>query len=110
MIFNFQVVNDICLLSSSGRVASCDGTVHIWNSQTGKLLSLISEASIDPTHLASHLSHDSKINGDQASLLNSSTLSSGILSNAFDGSLYTCLHHLECRELLVVGTGSGSLR
>ncbi|KAK0573871.1 hypothetical protein LWI29_014892 [Acer saccharum] len=105
-----EVVNDICVLSSSGRIASCDGTVHVWNSQTGKLLSLIAEPSFDSMHLASPLSPASKINADQASMLNSNTLSSGILTNAFDGSLYTCLHHLESLEMLVVGTGNGSLR
>ncbi|KAK4388342.1 protein GFS12 [Sesamum angolense] len=43
-----EVVNDICVLAS-GRVASCDGTVHIWNGQNGKLISVFSESS-----LASH--------------------------------------------------------
>ncbi|KAL5849039.1 hypothetical protein ACOSQ4_007052 [Xanthoceras sorbifolium] len=105
-----EVVNDICVLTSSGRIASCDGTVHVWNSQTGKLLSLIAEPSFDSTHLASPLSSASKINADQASMLNSNTLSSGILTSAFDGSLYTCLHHLEYLEMLVVGTGNGYLR
>ncbi|XP_031256379.1 protein GFS12 [Pistacia vera] len=105
-----EVVNDICVLSSSGRIASCDGTVHVWNSQTGKLLSVFAEPSMDSAHLGSPLSPVSKINADQANMLNSNTLSSGILTSTFDGSLYTCLHHLESVERLVVGTGNGSLR
>uniref|UniRef100_A0A2N9EIF4 BEACH domain-containing protein n=1 Tax=Fagus sylvatica TaxID=28930 RepID=A0A2N9EIF4_FAGSY len=51
-----------------------------------------------------------KNNADQGNMLNSNTLSSGLLNSAFDGSLYTCMHHLEFVEKLVVGTGNGSLR
>ncbi|CBI25946.3 unnamed protein product, partial [Vitis vinifera] len=105
-----EVVNDICILSSSGRVASCDGTIHIWNSQTGKLIKVFSEPSADSLHLASPLSSASKINNDQANMLNPNSLTSGILTSAFDGSLYTCMHLLESVEKLVVGTGNGSLR
>lgn len=43
-------------------------------------------------------------------MLNSNTLSSGLWTSAFDGSLYTCMHYLESLERLVVGTGNGSLR
>lgn len=106
---NIQVVNDICVLSSSGRIASCDGNIHVWNSRNGKLISVFSEPS-DSGHLASPLSSASRINSDQANMLTSSPLSSGILNSAFDGSLYTCMHHLEFVEKLVVGTGNGSLR
>lgn len=104
-----KVVNDICVLSSSGRIASCDGTLHVWSSQTGKLLSVFAEQSMDSSHSGSP-SSISKINTDQVNMLNSNALSSGILSTAFDGNLYTCLHHVECVERLVVGTGNGSLR
>ncbi|XP_030949259.1 protein GFS12-like [Quercus lobata] len=105
-----EVVNDICLMSSSGRIASCDGTIHIWNSRTGKIITVFSEPLVDSTHLASPLSPASKNNADQGNMLNSSTLTSGILTSAFDGNLYTCMHHLEFVEMLVVGTGNGSLR
>ncbi|KAK9287648.1 hypothetical protein L1049_016085 [Liquidambar formosana] len=105
-----EVVNDICLLSSSGRVASCDGTIHVWNSQTGKLISVFSESSDDSMNLPSPLSSAAKINFDPAYMLNPNSLSSGILTSAFDGSLYTCMHLLEFTEKLVVGTGNGSLR
>ncbi|KAK6913623.1 BEACH domain [Dillenia turbinata] len=105
-----EVVNDICVLSSSGRIASCDGTLHVWNSHTGKLISAFAEPSVHSAHHASPTSPASKIIADQANMLNSNTLSSGILNSAFDGSLYTCLHHLEHTEKLAVGTGNGCLR
>ncbi|XVF28131.1 hypothetical protein REPUB_Repub15cG0002500 [Reevesia pubescens] len=105
-----EVVNDICILSSSGRIASCDGTIHVWNSQTGKLISVFSEPSTDSLHLASPLSSPSKIIADHVDMSNSNTLSSGVLSSPFDGSLYTCMHYFELVEKLVVGTGNGSLR
>ncbi|KAK6265211.1 hypothetical protein QUC31_016048 [Theobroma cacao] len=105
-----EVVNDICLLSLSGKIASCDGTIHVWNSQTGKLISLFSEPSPDSLHLATPLSSPSKISADHVDMLNSNTLSSGVLTSPFDGSLYTCMHYLQHVEKLVVGTGNGSLR
>lgn len=104
----FQVVNDICLLSSGGRIASCDGTIHVWNSQTGKLISAYAEPPTNSSHLTSSLSTVSKVNTEQTNMLNSNTLSGGILSS--DGSLYTCMHHLESDDKLVVGMGNGSLR
>ncbi|KAJ1423857.1 WD40/YVTN repeat-like-containing domain superfamily [Sesbania bispinosa] len=105
-----EVVNDICILSSSGRVASCDGTIHIWNSQTGKQISVFAESQTESGHPASHPPSVLKINSDQANVLNLNTLSNGILSSAFDSSLYTCMHLLDSAETLVVGTGNGSLR
>ncbi|OMO53411.1 hypothetical protein CCACVL1_28649 [Corchorus capsularis] len=105
-----EVVNDICLLSSSGRIASCDGTIHVWNSQTGKLISIFSEPSTDSLHLASPTSSQLKVGADHVDMLNSNTLSSAVLTSPFDGSLYTCMHYLEPVEKLVVGTGHGSLR
>ncbi|XP_027934955.1 protein GFS12 [Vigna unguiculata] len=105
-----EVVNDICILSSSGRVASCDGTIHIWNSQTGKQILVFAESQTESSHPTSHPSSASKINSDQANVLNLNTLSNGILSSAFDSSLYTCMHQLYSTETLVVGTGNGSLR
>ncbi|KAK7391080.1 hypothetical protein VNO78_19430 [Psophocarpus tetragonolobus] len=105
-----EVVNDICILSSSGRVASCDGTIHIWNSQTGKQIFVFAESQTESGHPTGHPSSASKINSDQANVLNLNTLSNGILSSAFDSSLYTCMHLLNSAETLVVGTGNGSLR
>ncbi|KAM1086438.1 protein GFS12 [Malus sylvestris] len=105
-----EVVNDICVLSSSGRVASCDGTIHVWSSRTGKLISVYSEPSVDSAHVASPPSSSSRANLDQVNMLSSNAQSSGILTGAFDGSLYTCMHQTELGEKLVVGTGNGSLR
>ncbi|KAL2459379.1 protein serine/threonine kinase [Forsythia ovata] len=96
-----EVVNDISVLSSSGRVASCDGTIHIWNGQTGKLISVFSESSLASTTM---------IDRDEENMLHFNPLSSGMLSNAFHGSSYTTMHHLEFVDRLVVGTGNGSLR
>ncbi|KAM7279370.1 hypothetical protein ACFE04_006504 [Oxalis oulophora] len=104
-----EVVNDICVLSSSGRMASCDGTIHVWNSQNGKLMSIFGETS-DSAHLASSLSSVLRSGSDQECTLTSNPLSSGILASAFDGRLYTCMHHLNFMDKLVVGTGNGSLR
>ncbi|WCJ23220.1 protein serine/threonine kinase protein tyrosine kinase ATP binding protein kinase [Euphorbia peplus] len=103
-----EAVNDICVISSSGRVASCDGTIHIWNSRTGKMLSLFAEQSVDSPHLGSPSTP--KNNVDNLHTQNFNTLSSGLLNSAFDGNLYTCMQHLESLEMLVVGTGNGSLR
>lgn len=102
-------MNNICILSN-GRVASCDGTIHVWNSQTGKQISVFAEPQIESAPLTSHIYSQSKNNNDQANVLNLNTLSNGILSSAFDSSLYTCMHLLDSAEILVVGTGNGSLR
>ncbi|KAF9674335.1 hypothetical protein SADUNF_Sadunf10G0116600 [Salix dunnii] len=104
-----EAVNDICALSSSGRIASSDGTVHVWNSRTGKVVSVFSEPSVYSAHISS-TSSQSKTNDHHSSMLNSNTQSSGLWTSAFDGSLYTCMHYLESLERLVVGTGNGSLR
>ncbi|XP_074383078.1 protein GFS12 isoform X2 [Apium graveolens] len=105
-----EVVNEICLLASSERVASCDGTVHIWNSETGKLISVFSEFSEDSVHHISPLTSRSRVNLDQANMLNFNPHLSGIMTTAFDGSLYTSLHYLQNSNKLVMGTGNGSLR
>lgn len=104
-----EVVNDISILSG-GLMASCDGNIHVWSSRSGKVTSVFAEASTDSAHFASPMITGSGVSNDQINMLNSSTLSSGILTSAFDGSLYTCMHYLEFSEKLVAGTGNGSLR
>lgn len=104
-----EVVNDICILPSSERVASCDGTIHVWNSQTGKAISVIAESSADSVQSFIHSSSAVKVNIEQTSMLNSYPLSTGILTSV-DGSSYTCMHFLDSVEKLVAGTGNGSLR
>jgi len=99
---SYKVVNSICILSITGRVASCDGTIHIWNGQTGKLIAAHAESSTTfPLQTASI---------EQANMLNQDALSGGILSNAFCGSLYTSMHYMESDGILVAGMGNGSIR
>nr|XP_043605925.1 protein GFS12 [Erigeron canadensis] len=105
-----EVVNDICGLGSSERTASCDGTIHVWHSHSGKNISVIAENSGNSTQYGSSSTSLSRIHSDQANMLDYSSLGSGILSSAYDGSLYTCMHHLETVNRLVAGTGNGSLR
>ncbi|KAH0860523.1 hypothetical protein HID58_088784, partial [Brassica napus] len=99
-----EVVNDISILSSTGKIASCDGTIHVWNSQTGKLIYLFSESPADQDQASSYLSSNN--NSNQSNRHVSHGLSNGI----FDGNMYTCMHYLEYMDQLVVGTGSGALR
>uniref|UniRef100_A0A453S6L9 Inactive serine/threonine-protein kinase lvsG n=1 Tax=Aegilops tauschii subsp. strangulata TaxID=200361 RepID=A0A453S6L9_AEGTS len=97
-----EVVNSICILSITGKVASCDGTIHIWNGQTGKLIAAHTESSTSfPLQTASV---------EQANMLNQDALSGGILSNAFRGSLYTTMHYMASEDKLVAGMGNGSIR
>ncbi|CAL9209100.1 unnamed protein product [Musa hybrid cultivar] len=100
-----EVVNDICTLSVSGRIASCDGTIHVWNGDTGKLISAYAESSISfPLPTAN------KVAIEQSNMLIANELTGGILSNAFSGSLYTCMHYLDSVNKLVAGMGNGSVR
>ena len=103
-------MNDICVLTSLGGVSSCDGTVHVWNGQTGKLISVFSEFSTHSAHPASPSSTSSKIDTDEANVLHYNASSTGILNNAFDGSFYTCMHYSQSTDMLIVGAGNGSLR
>nr|XP_029118841.1 protein GFS12 isoform X3 [Elaeis guineensis] len=100
-----EVVNAICILSVSGRIASCDGTIHIWNGQTGKLIAAYAESSTNFP-----LSMSAKVNAEQPNMLTPNALSGGILSNAFSGSLYTCMNHIEIDDKLIAGMGNGSVR
>ncbi|CAI9090600.1 OLC1v1025407C1 [Oldenlandia corymbosa var. corymbosa] len=105
-----EVVNDICVLTSLGRVASCDGTVHVWNAQTGKLITVFSEFSSNSTHSVSPLSAALKVDREEGDALHYNPSSVGVLNNAFDGSFYTCMHYSQFSEMLIVGAGNGSLR
>lgn len=102
------MVNAICILSTSGRVASCDGNIHVWNGQTGKLIAAYAESSANFSHHGLPLS--AKGATDQPNMLTPNVLSVGILSNAFSGSLYTCMHYLEYEDKLIAGMGTGSVR
>ncbi|KAL6571721.1 hypothetical protein OROHE_003364 [Orobanche hederae] len=96
-----EVVNDIFVLASSGKVASCDGTVHIWNGQTGKLISVFSESSLASTQLTER---------DEENMLHFNPLPSGMLSTGFHGNSYTTMDYFEFCDRLLLGTGNGSLR
>ncbi|KAL3829307.1 hypothetical protein ACJIZ3_018109 [Penstemon smallii] len=96
-----EVVNDLCVLATSGRVASCDGTLHVWNGQTGKLISVFCENSSASTQL---------MDRDEDSMHHFNPLPGGMLSTALHGNSYTTMDHLEFANRLVVGTGNGSLR
>ncbi|OIT01567.1 protein gfs12 [Nicotiana attenuata] len=89
-----EVVNDICLLASTGRV-SCDGTVHVWNGQTGKLISVFAEFSTSSVQHTSPLAKASKLNAEQANMLHFNSLSGGILNTSFDGQCLLELYLIE---------------
>ncbi|KAG5540653.1 hypothetical protein RHGRI_020773 [Rhododendron griersonianum] len=76
----------------------------------GKLISIFAESSMSYVHASSPLTSPSKINVDHSNMLNSKPPSSGILSAAFDGSLYTCMHHLQFNEKLGGGGKREKLR
>ncbi|KAJ3692978.1 hypothetical protein LUZ60_012073 [Juncus effusus] len=98
-----EVVNSICMLSTSNRTASCDGTIHVWNSGTGKLISAYAESG---TGTGTAFRTDS----DQPSILAANPLTGGVLSDSFNGGSYTCLCYVEAKSRLVAGMGNGSLR
>ncbi|KAG6400033.1 hypothetical protein SASPL_141521 [Salvia splendens] len=90
-----EVVNDIFDLASSGRVASCDGIVHIWNGQTGRLISMFFERSLaSSTQLAERY---------EDNMLHFNPLPSGMLSSAFHGNSYTTMDFLGFSDRLIVG-------
>lgn len=96
----------MCILSITGRrMASCDGTIHVWNSFTGKLISLFTETSVSSLHFSK-----AKADADQSSMINVTPHGSSMLANTFDGSLYTCMHYTQFDKRLVVGMGNGFLR
>ncbi|XP_042019163.1 protein GFS12-like [Salvia splendens] len=97
-----EVVNDIFDLASSGRVASCDGIVHIWNGQTGRLISMFSERSLASSTQLAETYEDN--------MLHFNPLPSGMLSSAFHVNSYTTMDFLGFCDRLIVGTGNGSLR
>ncbi|XP_078435452.1 protein serine/threonine kinase isoform X2 [Wolffia australiana] len=98
-----EVVNDIAILSLTERVASCDGTIHVWSSHTGKLISSFVESSTSSSPVSS------KVNEDLPQMLPSNS-ATGIYSNALSGSMYTCMYYLSSDDLLIAGMGSGCIR
>ncbi|XP_057859002.2 protein GFS12 isoform X1 [Cryptomeria japonica] len=105
-----EVVNDICILPGCERIASCDGTVHIWSGQTGKCISTFSENSEISSSVGSILPSMPRETVELGTGVNATALTGGILSAGFHGSLYTCMHCMHAEEKLVAGTGNGYLR
>ncbi|KAJ4796992.1 beige/BEACH domain protein [Rhynchospora pubera] len=107
-----EVVNSMCILSNSGRVASCDGTIHVWNANTGKLITAYSESgSVTGAGTSSTIRGISRVETEQPSVLTPNALTGGILSSSFTGgALYTCLHFLDTEDRIVAGMGNSSLR
>ncbi|GKA29829.1 protein GFS12 isoform X1 [Tanacetum coccineum] len=91
MAMKSQVVNDICVLSSTERTASCDGTIHVWNTQSGKNISVTTEHAENYRQYGSSLIFVSRLHYEHANMLDFSSLGSGILSSTDDRSLYTCI-------------------
>lgn len=100
-----EAVNDICVIPWTGRVASCDGTIHLWSKRTGEHIASFCESI--GTAIAT-------TQGENSRALNigiiGTSLSSGMLYTGLHGSLYTCMHLLQTEEKLVAGTGNGHLR
>nr|GEX98084.1 extracellular ligand-binding receptor [Tanacetum cinerariifolium] len=106
-----KVLNDICVQDSTKRTASCDGIIHVWNSQSEKKnISVITKHEEISRKYGISLTFVSRIHFEQANMLDFSLLGSEILSSTYDGSLYTSMHHLETVNWLVAGSGNGSLR
>ncbi|XP_078161188.1 protein serine/threonine kinase isoform X4 [Carex rostrata] len=107
-----EVVNSICTLSNTSRIASCDGTIHVWNAITGKLITAYAESgTVTGAATSSSVRGISRAESEQPSVLTPNGLAGGILSSSFTGgAFYTCLHFLEAEDRLVAGMGNGSLR
>lgn len=103
---------DICLLPGN-RVASCDGTLHIWSPQTGEQLAIFDESSSSTasTMITSLMSSSFETGRLPVRKPDDGTSSIGGLGgNLTGGHMYTCLHSMEAEERLVTGTVNGSLR
>lgn len=102
---------DICLLPGN-RVASCDGTLHIWSPQTGEQLATFDESSSTASTLITSLLSSSFETGRLTTRKSDdgTPSSSGLSASLAGGHMYTCLHSMEAEERLVTGTVNGSLR
>ncbi|KAG0618615.1 hypothetical protein M758_4G078200 [Ceratodon purpureus] len=107
-----EAVIDICLLPGN-RVASCDGTLHIWSPQTGEQLAIFDESSTSTAStMITNLMSSSFETGRlpvRKSVDGTSSIG-GLSANLTGGHVYTCLHPMEVEETIVMGTVNGSLR
>jgi WD repeat-containing protein 81 len=104
-------VIDICLLPGN-RVASCDGTLHIWSPQTGEQLAIFDEssASTASTMITNLMSSSFETGRLPVRKSVEGTSISDLSASLTGGHVYTCLHSMEVEETIVTGTVNGSLR
>jgi WD repeat-containing protein 81 len=111
-----QTVNDVCILPGSGRLASCDGTIHIWNAHTGQRLAHFDESTSFPLTSSSAtpsagVSADSgKPAADVQNINGASTSTYGLTARLTGSGLYSRLHSMEAEERLLGGLVNGTLR
>ncbi|KAL2641267.1 hypothetical protein R1flu_008854 [Riccia fluitans] len=118
-----EAVNDVCVLPGGRRVASCDGTLHIWDAQTGQRVALFDESSNQPSlqsrtpsasseHLRqnSGFGENGKVNPDVHNISGAAAPSNSLTASLTGGGVYTCVHGLEVEERLLTGMVNGSLR
>ena len=109
-----QAVVDICLLPGN-RVASCDGSLHLWSAQTGEQLAVFDEMpTATPSTVITNLMNSSieggRLPSNSRSSLGGTSAIGGLSASLSGGHVYTCLHSMEVEERLVTGTIHGSLR
>lgn len=103
-------MNDICVLPWTRKIASCDGTIHLWDIQTGERIAVFSESIGSSRSFSSAQVENSRVPNVGIVGTSGTALSSGMLSTGLHGSHYTCMHLMEMEERLVAGTGNGHAR
>lgn len=116
LILTLQAVNDICILPGSGRLASCDGTIHIWNAHSGQRLALFDESTTSPLSSSSSVpspgsaTDTAKTTVDVQNGNGASVSPYSLAASLTGGGLYNRLHSMEAEQRLVGGMVNGSLR
>ncbi|KAI5077475.1 hypothetical protein GOP47_0007299 [Adiantum capillus-veneris] len=106
-----EVVNDVCILPWTQRVVSCDGSIHLWDAQTGKCAAVFSESSKTVARSSSSaLIENNGMHSIGAAVTPGTATPGGMLFTGLHGSQYTCIHLMEAEQRLAAGTGSGHLR
>ncbi|BBN00900.1 WD repeat-containing protein 81 [Marchantia polymorpha subsp. ruderalis] len=117
-----EAVNDVCILPGGRRVASCDGTLHIWNAQTGQRVAFFDESSSSssppsmlssssgPTGPGTSVGENGRVATDVHNNSGASMPNHSLTGTLTAGGLYTCMHGMEAEERLVTGMVNGSLR
>ncbi|CAM6117206.1 unnamed protein product [Calypogeia fissa] len=111
-----EAVNDICILPGNGRLASCDGTIHIWNAHSGQRVALFDESTTSPLSSSSSApssgvtTDNVKTSVDVQNGNGASTSTYSLAATLTGGGLYNRLHVMEAEERLLGGMVNGSLR